>query len=102
MRQERDGLLVGPYEEGVHVRSEWGEGPPANFAFDLFPPALDRLEGVATGYYERARIEVVADDGPTRSGWAYFRTRAAEGGARSGPGPLALPFARRWPWLVRR
>ena len=44
IRQERDGLLVGPYEEGVHVRSEWAEGPPANFAFDLFPPALDRIE----------------------------------------------------------
>jgi len=45
VRQERDGLLVGPYEEGVPVRTEWGEGPPRNFAFDLFPPALDRIEG---------------------------------------------------------
>ena len=44
VRQERDGLLVGPYEENVVVRSEWAEGPPANFAFDLFPPALDRIE----------------------------------------------------------
>ena len=44
VRQERDGLLVGPYEEDVVVRSEWSEGPPANFAFDLFPPALDRIE----------------------------------------------------------
>lgn len=44
VRQERDGLLVGPYEEGVVVRNEWPEGPPGNFAFDLFPPALDRIE----------------------------------------------------------
>ena len=26
------------------VAEEWPEGPPARFAFDLFPPALDRLE----------------------------------------------------------
>jgi dimethylglycine dehydrogenase len=42
--QERDGLLVGPYEEEVIVHTEWPEGPPSHFAFDLFPPALDRLE----------------------------------------------------------
>ena len=44
IRQERDGLLVGPYEFGAPAHAEWPEGPPANFAFDLFPPALDRLE----------------------------------------------------------
>ena len=44
VRQERDGLLVGPYEDGVHVRPEWQEGPPSHFAFDLFPPALERIE----------------------------------------------------------
>jgi len=44
IRQERDGLLVGPYEEEVIVHTEWPEGPPSHFAFDLFPPALDRLE----------------------------------------------------------
>ena len=27
------------------VRTDWPEGPPARFAFDLFPPQLDRLEG---------------------------------------------------------
>ena len=51
IRQERDGLLVGPYEgllspsEHTKVKTEWQDGPPARFAFDLFPPALDRLEG---------------------------------------------------------
>jgi len=51
IRQERDGLLVGPYEgllspgEQTKVRTEWAEGPPSHLAFDLFPPALDRLEG---------------------------------------------------------
>ena len=40
IRQERDGLLVGPYEREVALHTEWAEGPPANFAFDLFPPAI--------------------------------------------------------------
>ena len=31
--------------EQTKVRTEWAEGPPSHFAFDLFPPALDRLEG---------------------------------------------------------
>lgn len=44
VRQERDGLLVGPYEEEVALHTEWPEGPPSNFAFDLFPPALERIE----------------------------------------------------------
>jgi len=44
IRQERDGLLVGPYEEGLKVHDEWPEGPPSKFAFDLFPPALERIE----------------------------------------------------------
>ena len=44
IRQERDGLLVGPYEREVALHTEWAEGPPANFAFDLFPPAMERIE----------------------------------------------------------
>ena len=42
--QERDGLLIGPYEGEVALHTEWPEGPPSNFAFDLFPPALERIE----------------------------------------------------------
>ncbi|KAL1499075.1 hypothetical protein AB1Y20_013590 [Prymnesium parvum] len=44
VRQERDGLLVGPYERRTTVHTEWPHGPPHNFAFDLFPPALERIE----------------------------------------------------------
>jgi dimethylglycine dehydrogenase len=32
IRQERDGLLVGPYEVEVAARREWAEGPPADWA----------------------------------------------------------------------
>jgi len=44
VRQERDGLLVGPYEEGVAVRDEWGEGPPAKYRGQArtADPLLDR------------------------------------------------------------
>lgn len=49
LRQEQDGILVGPYEElpisAVH--REWGrQGPPMTWAWDLFPDKVDRLEGV--------------------------------------------------------
>lgn len=42
LRQERDGLLLGPYE--WQAKSEWTEGTPAAFAFQLFPDDLARLE----------------------------------------------------------
>jgi dimethylglycine dehydrogenase len=42
LRQERDGLLLGPYEWGA--KSEWSDGPPKTFAFHLFPDDLARLE----------------------------------------------------------
>jgi dimethylglycine dehydrogenase len=42
LRQERDGLLLGPYE--WQARSEWPDGPPKTFAFQLFPDDLARLE----------------------------------------------------------
>ncbi|KAJ8603772.1 hypothetical protein CTAYLR_000328 [Chrysophaeum taylorii] len=49
LRQEQDGILVGPYErlppEAVH--REWRrEGPPMSWAWDLFPDKVDRLEEV--------------------------------------------------------
>jgi dimethylglycine dehydrogenase len=42
LRQERDGLLLGPYE--WQALSEWIDGPPKTFAFQLFPDDLLRLE----------------------------------------------------------
>ena len=44
IRQERDGLLVGPYEPELAAKREWPEGPPSGWDFQLFPPQLDRIE----------------------------------------------------------
>ncbi|WP_439816715.1 GcvT family protein [Zavarzinia sp. CC-PAN008] len=42
MREERGGLILGPYEKGAPA---WGTyGVPENFRADLLPPDLDRLE----------------------------------------------------------
>ncbi len=42
MREERGGLILGPYEKGAPA---WGvHGVPENFRADLLPPDLDRLE----------------------------------------------------------
>lgn len=50
LRQEQDGILVGPYEklpsEAVHT--EWSAGPPLSWAWDLFPDNLDRLDDVVS------------------------------------------------------
>jgi dimethylglycine dehydrogenase len=43
LRQERDGLLLGPYEKENAV-ARWAEALPGEFANQLFPDALDRLE----------------------------------------------------------
>ncbi|MBM3571689.1 MAG: FAD-dependent oxidoreductase, partial [Alphaproteobacteria bacterium] len=42
LRQERDGLLLGPYE--WRATPHWDEGVPDKFAFQLFPDDHDRLE----------------------------------------------------------
>ena len=43
LRQEKDSLLLGPYER--HCRAEWINEPmPADFSFQLFPDDLERLE----------------------------------------------------------
>lgn len=43
LRQERDGLLLGPYEKERAV-AVWDEGIPADFVAALFPDDLERLE----------------------------------------------------------
>ena len=45
LRQERDGLLLGPYEWKATPHWSAGEPMPPTFAFQLFPDDLDRLEG---------------------------------------------------------
>jgi len=52
LRQERDGLLLGPYERDA--RAVWLDGIPAQFAMELFQDDLDRLEP----YIERAIARV--------------------------------------------
>ena len=42
LRQERDGLLLGPYE--WQATAHWQDGLPADFSFELFPDDLERLE----------------------------------------------------------
>eukprot|EP00468_Gymnochlora_sp_CCMP2014_P000687 CAMPEP_0167740864 /NCGR_PEP_ID=MMETSP0110_2-20121227/532_1 /TAXON_ID=629695 /ORGANISM="Gymnochlora sp., Strain CCMP2014" /LENGTH=815 /DNA_ID=CAMNT_0007624841 /DNA_START=154 /DNA_END=2601 /DNA_ORIENTATION=- len=43
IRQERTGLLFGPYEKECVVHDEWLEGPPHEWDMQLFDPAVDRL-----------------------------------------------------------
>jgi dimethylglycine dehydrogenase len=42
LRQEGQGLLIGAYEKDVRLWAE--QGPPLDFAHDLFPDDLDRIE----------------------------------------------------------
>ena len=44
VRQERDGLILGPYEKDAQVWS--ADGVPAEFGADLMPADLDRVEGI--------------------------------------------------------
>ena len=63
LRQERAGLLLGPYE--WDCRLAWdGQEPPAEFGMELFEDDLDRLER----YIEdaMARVPVFASAGVTR------------------------------------
>ncbi len=44
VRQERDGLILGPYEKQAQVWS--ADGVPPEFGADLMPPDLDRVEHI--------------------------------------------------------
>jgi len=44
VRQERDGLILGPYEKAAQVWSV--DGCPPEFGADLMPPDLDRVEDI--------------------------------------------------------
>jgi dimethylglycine dehydrogenase len=60
LRQERDALLLGPYEKENAV-ARWADGVPAEFAYQLFPDAIDRLES----YIEQAigRVPILGKAG---------------------------------------
>lgn len=51
VRQERDGLILGPYEREARVWSV--DGVPPDFGADLMPPDLDRVEHIIMAAMER-------------------------------------------------
>ncbi len=51
VRQERDGLILGPYEQ--HAQTWSIDGVPPEFGADLMPPDLDRVEHIITAAMER-------------------------------------------------
>ena len=59
LRQERDGLIVGPYEKEA---TPWSiDGVPPEFGMELLPPDLDRVEYIVTQAMER--VPVLAEAG---------------------------------------
>ncbi len=62
LRQERQGFILGPYE--WQCRAEWQNGLPADFAYQLWPDDLGRLER----YIEDAcgRVPILAEGGVKR------------------------------------
>ena len=59
LRQERDGLIVGPYEKDARAWSV--DGVPAEFGMELLPPDLDRVEHIVAQAMER--VPMLADAG---------------------------------------
>lgn len=59
VRQERDGLILGPYEAEAQVWSV--DGVPASFGAELLPADLDRVEHIITA--AMARIPALATAG---------------------------------------
>lgn len=51
VRQERDGLILGPYEKEAQVWSV--DGVPPEFGADLMPPDLDRVEHIILAAMKR-------------------------------------------------
>ncbi|SLN35870.1 4-methylaminobutanoate oxidase (formaldehyde-forming) [Falsiruegeria litorea R37] len=51
VRQERDGLILGPYEKEAQAWSV--DGVPPEFGADLMPPDLDRVEHIIEAAMER-------------------------------------------------
>ncbi|WP_338549883.1 GcvT family protein [Roseovarius phycicola] len=59
VRQERDGLILGPYEREAQVWSP--DGVPEEFGADLMPPDLDRVEHIIAA--AMARIPALGEGG---------------------------------------
>lgn len=59
LRQERDGLILGPYEKEARIVFEDGVDP--TFGADLMPPDLDRIEHIVE--MAMARVPALAEGG---------------------------------------
>ena len=59
VRQERDGLILGPYEKAALVWSV--DGVPPSFGAELLPPDLDRVEEIVLA--AMARVPALAEGG---------------------------------------
>ena len=59
VRQERDGLILGPYEKAAQVWSV--DGVPPEFGAELMPPDLDRVEHIIEA--AMARIPALGEGG---------------------------------------
>ena len=59
VRQERDGLILGPYEKDAKTWSV--DGVPPEFGADLMPPDLDAVEHIIEA--AMARIPALGDGG---------------------------------------
>ncbi|WP_036744572.1 FAD-dependent oxidoreductase [Paracoccus sp. N5] len=59
VRQERDGLILGPYER--HAPAWSIDGVPPEFGAELLPPELDRIESIIEA--AMARIPALGDGG---------------------------------------
>ncbi len=59
VRQEHDGLILGPYEKAAQPWSV--DGVPSDFGADLLPPDLDRVEPIIEAAL--ARIPAIGDGG---------------------------------------
>ena len=65
LRQEKDGLLLGPYEKNCRAHWTGGDDPmPENFAFQLFNDDLERLEWYIDDAC--ARVPILGDGGISR------------------------------------
>ncbi len=62
VRQERDGLIVGPYEK--HATPWAVDEVPEEFGMELLPPEMERVEHIVTK--SMARIPALADGGIKR------------------------------------
>jgi dimethylglycine dehydrogenase len=43
IRQEGQGMLIGPYEDVCIVKKNWKQGPPSTWGMELFPDDVDRM-----------------------------------------------------------